>query len=213
MHMKHLGPDELIDLAEGVRAEGDAPHLASCGACRGQLAELRAALLTLSGVSAAEAADVPEPSPLFWDHFSARVREAVAAEGSPRRHGRWGLFSAWSRPRWLGPVPLAGACAMIAVAVALTSYFLAPGVPEPPASGIESAMDGATLPVLGAADDPTLSLVADLTADLDLDGAGEAGLTASAHVGGADDVVSMLTEDERRELQRLLKEELAKPHA
>jgi hypothetical protein len=102
---------------------------------------------------------------------------------------------------------------MVAVAVALISYVRTPGVAELPASGIESAIDGAALPVLGAADDPTLSLVADLTAGLDLDGAGEAGLTAPAHAGGADDVVSMLTEDERRELQRLLKEELAKPHA
>jgi hypothetical protein len=209
--MKHLSPDELIDVAEGARAEIDAPHLASCGGCQRQLARLRGALETLSRVSVAE---VPEPSPLFWDHFSARVREAVAAEGSPRRHGPWELFGAWSRPRWLSAVPVAGALAMIAVAVAFSSYVTAPAVPEPPASpSVESANEVASLPPFGAADDPTLSLVADLTADLDLDGAGEAGLTASAHVGGADDVVSTLSDGERRELRRLLQEELVKPHA
>jgi hypothetical protein len=210
MHMKHLSPDELIDLAEGVRTEIGAPHLANCGACRRQLAELRAALLTFSNESAA---DVPEPSPLFWDHFSARVREAVAAEGSRRHERGWDLLKAWSRPQWLGAVPLAGAGALIAVVIALASYVMAPRVSDLPAVPTESINADVALPALGAADDPTLSLVADLTAGLDLDGAGEAGLTAPAHAGGAVDVVSMLTADERRELQRLLQEELAKHHA
>lgn len=30
------------------------------------------------------AGDVPEPSPLFWNHLSARVRDAVAVEPIPR---------------------------------------------------------------------------------------------------------------------------------
>src|SRR5207245_4738077 len=40
----HLGPHEFIDLAEGVRAEIDAPHLLACPACRRQLADVRAPL-------------------------------------------------------------------------------------------------------------------------------------------------------------------------
>ena len=57
---------------------------------------------------AASDADMPEPSPLFWDHLSARVQDAVAdeADGSPRRRGEStgrGGASGWrpSRPsRW-----------------------------------------------------------------------------------------------------------------
>ena len=217
MRMKHLDPEALIDLADGVRAEADAPHLSTCGACQRQLAELRASLSTLSTMSAAEAADAPEPSPLFWDHFSARVREAVAAEGAPRRRGRYGLFGEWHRSGWSSAAPLAGAFATIAVAVALGSYVMAPGAADPPpvseSASAGSVIDLTSLLPLGAGDDPTLSLVADLTAELDLDAASEAGLTAPAHAGGANDVVSTLTDDERRELQRLLLEELAKPRA
>ncbi len=36
-------------------------------------------------MSVAAEVEVPEPSPLFWDHLSARVGEAVAAEQAPRR--------------------------------------------------------------------------------------------------------------------------------
>jgi hypothetical protein len=67
-----------------------------------------------------------------------------------------------------------------------------------------------TLVPLGAADDPTLALVADLAADLDLDAAGEAGLTAPVHAHGVVGFVETLTDAERLELQRLLEEELAR---
>ena len=58
----HLRPDELVDLAEGTRAESAAPHLAECAVCRLQLGDLKAM------ISAAAEVDVPEPSPFFWDH-------------------------------------------------------------------------------------------------------------------------------------------------
>jgi len=73
--MRHLTEGELLDLAEGARPESSAGHLASCEACRRQLMDLRSAM------TAAAAVDVPEPSPLFWEHLSVRVREAVEAEG------------------------------------------------------------------------------------------------------------------------------------
>ena len=65
----HLKDDELVDLAEGARPESSAPHLASCEPCRRQVRDLRALMSVAAGV------DVPEPSPLYWDHMSARVRE------------------------------------------------------------------------------------------------------------------------------------------
>src|SRR6185436_3564787 len=77
--VRHLKDEELVDIAEGTRPESSAPHLGGCDSCRTQLHELRAMM------SAAQEVDVPEPSPLFWDHLSSRVHEAVAADGEPRR--------------------------------------------------------------------------------------------------------------------------------
>ena len=74
MVMAHLSAEQLVDIAEGVRPESSASHLEACAACRKQLDDLRAMM------AAAAAVDVPEPSPLFWDHFSARVHQAVEAE-------------------------------------------------------------------------------------------------------------------------------------
>src|SRR5438093_9275944 len=75
----HLTPDDLVDLAKGTRPESSAPHLASCATCRAQLNEMRAMM------SAAADVDVPEPSPLFWDHFSQHVHDAVANDTANAR--------------------------------------------------------------------------------------------------------------------------------
>src|SRR5438552_5435196 len=84
----HLNEHELVDLADGSRTEASAPHLATCSDCRRQLADLRATLASVAAV------DVPEPSPLFWDHFSRRVHEAVDAQGRPGRSWLPWLFPA-----------------------------------------------------------------------------------------------------------------------
>ena len=73
----HLSPEELTDYAEGARDPADAPHLQSCDICRHQVASLRKTMSVLVGASSM---NVPDPSPLFWDHLSQRVHEAVAAE-------------------------------------------------------------------------------------------------------------------------------------
>src|SRR4051794_29807445 len=96
----HLNAEELVDIAEGTRGESAAPHLAGCEPCRAQLRELRAMMATARDV------DVPEPSPLFWDHLSARISDAIAAApGQPR--GSSSVFGAseggraWIRIGWL----------------------------------------------------------------------------------------------------------------
>jgi hypothetical protein len=190
--MRHLTSEHLVDLAEGARTELSMPHLQSCEACRTKLAELRATL------SAAEEVGVPEPSPLFWDHFSARVHDAVEAErahGTPA-FGRW-----WSwriLPFWVGSL------AIVVLAVAIMTRGR---VSEPPArAGSIAVVAESQAEVPGMADDPSLSLVADLATDLDWDAAVEAGLTT--HVGVDDDVVTQLSDGERRELHRLLRAEL-----
>jgi hypothetical protein len=61
---------------------------------------------------------------------------------------------------------------------------------------------------LDALNESTLSLVADLTAELDWEAVSRMELTT--HPGGADEAVHELTGGELRELRRLLKEELAR---
>ena len=56
---------------------------------------------------------------------------------------------------------------------------------------------------MGFADDPSLALVTELTAQMDWDAMTETGM--ASHGGGADKVVSSLTDDERLELGRLLR--------
>ena len=71
-----------------------------------------------------------------------------------------------------------------------------------------AAASSAALEPFGAADDPSLALFADLTEQIDQKAIAETGW--SSHTGAVDEVVASLTNDERLELQRLLKEELAK---
>ena len=97
----------------------------------------------------------------------------------------------------------------VAAAVVISIYVTVPRTLTPPsgARGGAAAVSAALEP-FGAADDPSLALVADLTEQMDPQTIAETGW--SSHVGAVDEVVASLTDDERLELQRLLKEELAK---
>ena len=204
----HLNTDELVDIAEGARPEGSAPHLAACGRCRAQLSDLRSML------SAAKEVDVPEPSPLFWDHLSSRVHHAVDADGAPRR---WLDVAVWRRVLMpLSAVAVAG----LLIAVAFNSRAMAPApassVAAPPPVFVAQAppaVAGAGAPaelLSDVASDASLTLVASLTDDVDLETAREAGL---APRGSAEHAVTYMSDGELRELRRLLTEELARSGA
>jgi hypothetical protein len=197
----HLSPEELLDLAEGTRPIASAPHLAGCEVCRQQLDELRGVIATLQ-------IDVPEPSPMFWEHLSTRVRDAVAAEAVPAR--RWFGFGRWS---WGLAAAMSAAVAVIAVSLTL---------PTPPAATHVPSANSQTSPAVAAApggdvgsapaiDDASLSLLGDLAGGLDWDGAAEAGISMA--VGTADTAVVELNQGERSELQRLLREAIGPSHS
>jgi hypothetical protein len=182
----HLTPEELLDLAEDARSIASKPHLATCEVCRQQLGEVRDVMASLD-------VDVPEPSPLFWDHLSARVRDAVAADASRSRSwfgvGRW----SWGLAAVMSAV-------VVVVAVSLSLRTPPTGVTHPPKT-VEEASAGAGSSA--SADDPSFILLGDLAGSLDWDSAVEAGITMD--VGAADNAVAELTESERTELQRLLR--------
>ena len=83
---RHLSPDAVIDLVEGRGTPDAHRHAEQCEACRVLVDEARAAWALTSG------ADVPEPSPLFWEHLSRRVAEATAAEPAAGAHGAGSQF-------------------------------------------------------------------------------------------------------------------------
>jgi hypothetical protein len=199
----HLTPDELIDIAEGARADGAFPHVRSCAECRQQIADLRATM------SVAAHADVPEPSPLFWDRLSARVREAVGSEREPQ--GRWSWLgwpgaSAGLLPwRWT-TMTAVGVVAAIVLAVYWTAPRNVGSLLRHDAASDPQVVD--VLQPLGAADDPSLELMADLAEQMDPDAVAEAAF--GHHPGAFEEAVAVLSDEERRELQRLLEEELGK---
>ena len=187
----HLTSEELLDLAEGTRSESSAPHLAKCDTCRHQLNELRDVMATLQ-------VDVPEPSPLFWDHFSARVSEAVASDAKSVRSwfgiGRW----SWGVAVVMTAVVLAIAVSRVPKTPADTTRGSATAVAEAPAADI-----GSTL----TAEDPSFVLLRDLAGSLDWDAAAEVGI--GMDVGSADTAVAELSDGERTELQRLLRQAIS----
>jgi hypothetical protein len=220
----HLKPEELVDLAEGTIAEASVPHLAVCAACRGQLEMLRAMEARTRDF------DVPEPSPLFWDHLSSRVHEAIAADNAQSSNwfDRSGLRELLASPRSWGIVVAAGVAVVIALGTMSPWTRRLPGMGTPsssealPAAADQNTIDSvagmaAGIGLSSAPDsyesfestDPgesSLGLVTDMTAGLDWDTANQAGL---ADDESAEHAVTHLTNDELRELQRLLKEELA----
>ena len=212
--MGHLTAAQIVDLAEGTHTESSIPHLAECDRCRRAVAELRAAMADVAD------GEVPEPSPLFWGHLSARVRDGVAEQGAPDR-ARWTGYLL--RPRFALPL-LAGAVGAAIVATVMLKQAV---VPSPIFStplevlSIPSTVEKGRLPSLppleplGAADDPSLGLVADFGSSLGWDDMREE-MAVATHAGGSarsDEAVIALSAEERQELQRLLEEEMAQPTA
>jgi hypothetical protein len=209
-HMAHLNPARLVDLAEGVEAEQSVPHLAECATCRRALAELRAAM---ANIARPGSDDVQEPSPLFWDHLSARVRDAVAEEAKP---GRASWPEHWLRPRLIAPV-VVSALALVALAVRSPKAPTAKSIPSTPlpivaTTPLPSLALLPPLEPLGASDDPALGLMEDYGTTLGWDDMREE-MAVVSHAGGTDEAVTTLSAEERQELQRLLEEEMTQPSA
>ena len=183
--MTHLSPDELIDAMEDgsnkatILSPDRQAHLAACEVCRGELAGLSNVL------GEAMQTSVPEPSPLYWQHFSSRVRDAVARDAAPG--GSWPV---WLRLQVLVPL---GAVAGIILGLMFA-------LPKQNAVPIEA------LGVPAAVDSPeALDALAAVVGDFDLDTASAAGVIEP---GVAEEAMLHLTAEEQQELTRLLRAEL-----
>jgi len=197
--MKHFSPSEVVDFAEGTLAPARAAHADGCDTCRAQCALVHDAMRTTA------AAEIPEPSPLFWEHLSARVREGIAAE-QPN--------SAWA---WLvgrESMRLAAAIAIVVAVVSTvwlvrdtgTSHAPIPTAVEqtvavPPASQ-NNDVDGTVDPN----DADVWAVLTAAASDMAIEEARAAGM--KAHPAAVDRAVQGLTAAELNELGRLLQSEL-----
>ncbi len=149
-----LRPEEFIDALDGCAASDAAAHVAMCRQCHATLAEIRAAR------AAAESADVPEPSPLFWSQVNARVGAAISDEPRADPPASW-----WAWLRWDIVVPLAGvATVLVALASAVGRVPITPSAP--PVADLSMAADDTSLADADDDDDGALELMVDLAATM-----------------------------------------------
>ena len=142
---RHLHDAEFVDLIDGTLPAGRAGHLDECESCRAQADALKAAMVTADTT-------VPEPSPLFWEHFSARLRTAIAEEPVPQ--STWRRWMVTPAARW------SAVAAAVLVVVAAGIWRDAAPLPGAPATGERAAaghgfLDGSDFT------DPAIDLEAD----------------------------------------------------
>ena len=192
--MNHLSPAECVDAAERALAPSRAAHLDGCPRCRDQVTAVSEALAATRAVGA------PEPSPLFWQHFSARVRDRVAGET---------FMPAWRADGWRGLFAARAVMPAVVVAVLLAVVFAAGTLRESRPAGLAPiAPPPATL--AAEAVEPENSdvwlVLTSAAADMPLDEAHAAGM--GVPTGAVDRAVQRMTPDELTELGRLLQTQM-----
>jgi hypothetical protein len=156
------------------------------------------------------AVEVPEPSPLFWEHFGARVREAVARQPQPAGTG-WPTLTTWQLwtwPRWaVGTATLLTCVALVwagwhdyrgrYIDKSGSVRLINEGAPD------TSDLNQAAMP------DEDWNLVVSMAEDVTVDDADEPGLAVPSDA--SDHAMTDLSSEQRSELARLLTVELTRP--
>ena len=191
----HLSTAEFTDAMDGALAPSRCGHLDGCAACRDQLA----ALLRVSAQVNASAG-VPEPSPLFWDHFSARVHQAIEAE--PLARPAW-WQSVWRPALGIG---VALTAAVFVVMMRMPGSAPVPAVSSPaPTEPVAIAADDTSWKAIDTSrDDEAWDVVVAMASQLSADELhGVVHVTSPAAVQLDD-----LTADEREAFVKLLRQEM-----
>jgi hypothetical protein len=204
--MSHLTDLELIDAIDGDAEHSLAlerrQHLDACEWCRGRADDLRGVMTQAADTT------VPEPSPLFWDHFTARVRQGIdgVEPGPPDREGWRASWLPQGSVRWA-----AFATLVVALMVAGVWQVNAPG------RRASSTADENTRRAAGTGDlaerpdgdaDPAWAVVRTVADDINWDAAV---VGIGAELGAAETVARTLTPEERSELVKLLLAEAKRP--
>jgi hypothetical protein len=211
--MSHLTDLELVDAVDGrddvagTLAADRRLHLDACDLCRARVDELRAVIAHAAGV------DVPEPSPLFWNHFNARVRDGIdGAQPGESVGGRW--LPAWvlqGGVRWAAFATLVVALMVVGVwRISAPTRRLGPAAVDRGADAQRIPTSAESLDKPDADADPAWAVVRTVADSVKWDDA-VAGI--GAEPGAAETVAGTLSPEERSELVKLLLAETKRPGA
>lgn len=194
--MTHLTDEQLVDAADRTLSPAPSAHVAHCLVCAKKVEALRRTL------DAVRSDDVPEPSPVFWNGFAARVRSASEAPAVQER--------TWARPAWRWAF---AAAAVLIVALGLRFATWRP-TPNDDATTVaqHEDMPDAAMRETGSDDvDDAWTIVESLAAEWHLDEARDAGVMPRP--GSIERAATELSPEARAELVRLLEDELKRTGA
>lgn len=202
--MKHLSETELVELIEGELTPERARHAEGCARCGEKAAALRAVR------DEAREGEWPEPSPLFWDHFAARVSDTIAQEPAPAVAPGWAASLRHPAVTWAAAASLA---VLLMVGALWRATVVAPGRPAaPPVASTSQPLDADPLEDLDDLEkDAAWVKVRSVAGDFAWEDAQSIGI--AARPGSAERAVMELSNEERAELARLLANELKRSGA
>jgi len=132
------------------------------------------------------AGDVPDPSPLFWNHLSARVRDEVAQH--PIRRAWWQMY--WQ--------PVAAAAGIFTLALVV---FLRTNAPTPSSPSLPAAPSSPDVEV-----SEMWRMIEVAAPKVEMESVRDAGLMPSTYA--TDQAIEELTPAQREALVRLLRKEM-----
>jgi anti-sigma factor RsiW len=150
---RHPADETLLRAVDGELSPREraifARHLAACDACRGRLRQMESAAADASRACIDESGAPPPAADPLRARLSARM-----AQLSAERDRSWRIRAAERVVRWPVAVPVAAACALLAIAVYLLGSQADPQQPnrffaaiEPEARPIRALTPGAVAPV------------------------------------------------------------------
>jgi hypothetical protein len=153
--------------------------------------------------------DVPEPSPLFWDHFAARVNAAIDAP-PPRRWWQAPAVFAWTAAAM---VVLASVLGFYVIRPALQGNRAAAGTTQPADRTITGGgdVDAPAPDTVDIERDEAWAVVRSFAEEMQYDEAREAGVLPRP--GSVERAATELSAEERAELVRLIQDELKRTGA
>lgn len=188
--MTHLTDEQIVDAMDGSLLPAAAAHVSACAACASKVGEARNAFREAAGL------DVPDPSPLFWQHFAERVNAAI--DHPP-------VASGWGWPR------VAGWATAVLLVIGVIAIFAMRSGEVPRQIPVVQTPAGDVVEPIPIDEDEAWAVVRTLATDLHYEDAHEAGVMPRA--GAVDRAATELSEEERAELVRLLENELKRTGA
>jgi hypothetical protein len=184
----HLSSKEVVEAVDGTLPIARLEHVQACEACRREVSDLQVLVADVEST-----ADVPEPSPLFWDYFSDRVRAATKAESIPGR-------ASWWQRAWRPFVAIGALTAAVVLAAVLW-----PARPNDPPAGSTMASAGVDVDPFDDLDEASLTLMTAVASELSWEEARLAALTPRRVI--VDAALVQLTPAQVAELARLIRAE------